>query len=100
MAIQTAEAQDIESQIAEAARAIETLAREYFGEAAYLRRDTHVDHETGEEKTVFEVHYCIEDPESDFDHYVSLDQAIMDAFVGSVTPDVLSRVILAAVPTD
>ena len=100
MAIHTAEAQDVESQIAEAAVAIEALAREYFGEAAYLHRDVHVDRETGEEQTVFEVHYCIEDPESDFDRYVSLDQAIMDAFVRSVTPEVLSRVILTAVPTD
>ncbi len=100
MAIHTAEAQDVDIRIEDAAAATEALARKYFGDAAYLRRDIHVDRETGEEQTVFEVHYCIEDPENDFDRLVSLDQALMDAFVRSVTPDVLSRVILTAIPTD
>jgi hypothetical protein len=100
MAIHAAEAQDIESQIAEAAVAVEALAREYFGDAAYLHRDVHVDRETGEEQAVFEVHYCFPDPENDFDRLASMHEAFVDAFVRAMTPELLSRVILMAVPTD
>jgi hypothetical protein len=49
---------------------------------------------------VTEVHYCFDEPGKNFDRLVSLDQAVLDAFVRSVTPDVLSKVVLMAIPTD
>lgn len=100
MAIHTAEAHDIETRIAEAAEATEALARRFFGPAAYVRRETDVDHETGEEEVVFEVHYCCENAEEDFDRLTALHMAFTDAFVRATAPDVLARVALDAVPTD
>lgn len=100
MAIQTAEAHDIDIRIDEAAAVTEALARQYFGDAAYLRRDIHVDHETGEEQIVFEVHYCFENPEKDFDRLVQLHRALTDAWVRSMTPELLTQIILMTVPTD
>jgi len=100
MAIHTAEAHDIDLRIDEAAAATEALARQYFGEAAYLRRDIHVDRETGEEKTVFEVHYCIENAEGDFDRLVLVHRAFTDAWVRSMTPELRTRIVLMAVPSD
>lgn len=86
--------------IADVAVATEALARQFFGDAAYLVRRTHVDRETGDEKVVLEIHYCFEHPESEFDRLSALHQSFTDAFVRMVTPDVQSRVILAAIPTD
>ncbi|HYH83230.1 MAG TPA: hypothetical protein VEX86_25765 [Longimicrobium sp.] len=100
MATQAAEAQNIDAEIAAAAAATEALARQYFGDAAYLRLDTHEDHETGEEKTVFEVHYCFPDAENDFDRLVALHRAVMDAWVRSMTRDLLTQIIFMAIPTD
>jgi hypothetical protein len=99
MAIHTAEAHDIESRIADAAAVTESLARQYFGEAAYLRRDTHMDQETGDVDPVFEVHYCFDDPDN-FDRLTSLHEAFMSAFVHITSPDILARVILQPIPTD
>jgi hypothetical protein len=100
MAVHTAEAHDIESRIADAAAATESLARQYFGDAAYLSRRTQVDHETGDVDPVFEVHYCFDDPDKDFDRLASLHEAFMDAFVRITSPDILARVILKPIPTD
>lgn len=100
MVIHAAEAHDIESRIADAAATTESLARQYFGDAAYVRRSTQVDHETGDVDPMFEVHYCFGDPEGDFDRLASLHEAFMDAFVKVTAPDVLARVVLKAIPTD
>lgn len=67
-----AEAQDIEAKIAEAAIATEALARRIFGDAAYLIIEVEIDRETGDEETVFEVHYGFEDPVNDFDRIAEL----------------------------
>ena len=100
MAIHAAEAHDIDTRIAEAAEATGALARQLFGPAAYVRRDTAVDRETGDEDTVFEVHYCFPDAENDFDRLVALHRAFTDAFVRVTSPDVLCRIVLRPMPTD
>lgn len=86
--------------IEEAAAATEVLAKQYFGEPAYLRTEVEIDRETGREETVFEVHYCFDDPEDDFDRLAALHNAFTSGFVRMVTPEVLSRVVLDAVPTE
>ena len=100
MAIHAAEAYDIEAQIAQASITIEALARQIFGDAAYLVRGIHVDMETGDEDVAFEVHYCFPDPENDFDRRATLHEAFMDVYVRTITPDVLSRIILKPIPAD
>ncbi|HET7233511.1 MAG TPA: hypothetical protein VFJ16_26100 [Longimicrobium sp.] len=100
MMIHAAEAHDIETRIAEATEATEALARQFFGPAAYLRRDVHEDRETGEEKTVFEVHYCFPDPQSGFDRLAALHDAFMHAAVRAISRDVLPHIVLEGVPTD
>ena len=100
MAIHAAEAHDIETRIAEAAEATESLARRFFGPAAYVRRETETDPESGDEMIVFEVHYCFADPENGFDRLVELHQAFTSAFVRQMTPGIASHVVLAAVPVD
>lgn len=100
MATQTAEAEDLEMKIVQAASATEALARQYFGHAAYLRRDTAIDRETGEEDIVFEVHFCYPDPYQDFERLSALNQEFTSAFVRSVDGDVLHRIILRPVPSD
>ncbi|HYH83231.1 MAG TPA: hypothetical protein VEX86_25770 [Longimicrobium sp.] len=100
MAIQAAEAPTVDAEIAAAAAATEALARQYFGDTAYLRLDTHEDHETGEESTVFEVHYCFGDPENDFERLEPLHEAFMDGYVHITSPDVLARVILKPIPSE
>jgi hypothetical protein len=54
----------------------------------------------GREETVFEVHYCFEDPENDFARLTELHDAFTSAFVRMTSPDVLSRVVLDGVPSD
>jgi hypothetical protein len=44
----------------------------------------------GREETVFEVHYCFEDPENDFARLTELHDAFTSAFVRMTSPDVLS----------
>src|SRR5215218_10162531 len=100
MAIHAAEAHDIDDRIAEAAEATEALARQFFGPAAYLRRYTETDRETGDEEIIFEVHYCFPDPENDFDRLTELHMAFTDAFDRANGPEIISRVILDAVPND
>jgi hypothetical protein len=100
MATLTAEAQDIEAKIADAAIVTEALARQYFGDAAYLRRDVHEDRETGEEQVVFEVHDCFPDPENDFDRLAELHNAFFDSFVRATSRDILYRIVLNSIPSD
>jgi hypothetical protein len=100
MAIHAAEAHDIEARITDEAAVIEALARQYFGDAAYLVRGIHVDMETGDEDVAFEVHYCFSDPENNFDRLAALHEAFMDAYVRTISPDVLSRTILKPIPSD
>ncbi|HEU4557355.1 MAG TPA: hypothetical protein VFS20_05875 [Longimicrobium sp.] len=102
MAIQTAEAEahDIEAMIADAAAATEALAREFFGPAAYVRRDVHRNVETGEDQIVFEVHFCFPDSESDFERLVVLNREFMNAFATTTNPDILYRIVIAPVPSD
>ncbi|HEU4557357.1 MAG TPA: hypothetical protein VFS20_05885 [Longimicrobium sp.] len=89
-----------EQKIEDAAVATEALARPFFGPAAYLVRDIDVDRETGEEETVFEVHYCFDNPDDDFDRLAELHGALTSAFVRATPPAVLSRIVLDAVVTD
>jgi len=100
VAVQTIEERTLAAQIDDAATVTEALAREFFGNAAYLRRGIEVDRETGKEEALFEVHYCFDDPENGFDRLVELHQAFTDAFVRAVSPEVLSNVVLTAVPID
>jgi hypothetical protein len=100
MAIQAAEAQDIEAKIADAAMATEALARRFFGPAAYLVIEGELDRETGDEEAVFEVHYGFEYPVDDFDRIAELHDAFTSAFVRAVPPEVLSRVVLDAIPCE
>lgn len=100
MVITTAEAHDVDSQLDEAAVATEALARRFFGDAAYLSRDLTEDPETGELETVFEVHCCFTDPEEKFECLVERYDAFMNAFVDMVSPQILARVVLVAVPGD
>ena len=100
MATQAAEARTIPEMIEDAAIVTEALAREVFGDAAYLRRRVEVDRESGKRETVFEVHYCYGEPETDFQRLVELHQAFTRSFVRAMTPEVLSNVVLTAVPVD
>jgi len=100
MAIQSLEARTLAEKIDDAAIATEALARGFFGSDAYLRRDIDVDRETGREEALFEVHYCFGDPENGFARLVELHQAFTRAFARAMTPDVLSNVVLTAVPVD
>ena len=100
MVIHAAEAHDIETQIAEAADATEALARQLFGPAAYLRRDVHNNRETGEDEIVFEVHYCFDDLEHEFDRLAALHEAFMYTFARTLSPDVLHRIVLKPIPSD
>lgn len=100
MAVQTIEERSLAERIDEAAGVTEALAREFFGPAAYVRRDIEVDRETGEEEARFEVHYCFPDPENGFDRLVELHQAFTDAFVRAIAPEVHSNMVLTAIPID
>ena len=100
MAVHVAAAHDIETKIAEAAEATEALARRFFGDAAYLRRDVHENPETGEEQTIFEVHCCFPDPERDFDRLAELHDAFMSAFARAISPDILYRIAISPIPSD
>ncbi|HET7233513.1 MAG TPA: hypothetical protein VFJ16_26110 [Longimicrobium sp.] len=100
MMIHAAEAHDIEARIAEAAEATEALARQFFGPAAYVCRDVHENRETGEEEIVFEVHYCFEDLEHEFDRLAALHEAFIYTFARTISPDVLCRVVLKPIPSD
>lgn len=100
MAIHAAEAHDLDQQIDEAAVATEALVRQIFGDAAYLVRGTHVERETCEERVAFEVHYCFDDPEGDFDRLAALNEAFMHAYVRVIPRDILWRIILKPIPTD
>lgn len=100
MAIHTAEAQDLEARIAEAADATEALAREIFGDAAYLRRGIHSNPETGKELPAFEVHYCFDNWEEDFERLESLHNRFLEAYIGIVGPGLRSRIALKPIPTD
>lgn len=100
MAVQAIEERTLAAQIDDAATVTEALAREFFGNAAYLRRDIEVDRETGKEEALFEVHYCFEDPENGFDRLVELHQEFTDAFVHALSPEVHSHIVLTAVPID
>lgn len=100
MAIHAAEAHDIETRVAEAADVTEALARRFFGPAAYVRADTEIDRETGEEDIVFEVHFCSPDPWKDFERLSALNQEFTSAFVRAVDGDVLHRIVLKPVPTN
>jgi len=100
MTIQAAEPQDLEARIADAAVATEALAQQIFGNAAYLRRGIHIDMETGDKDVAFEVHYCFPDPENDFDRLAALHEAFMHAYVRTISPGILSRIILKPIPVD
>jgi hypothetical protein len=100
MAIQGLEESTLAEKIDDAAVVAEALAREFFGDAAYLRREIETDRETGKEDVRFEVHYCFDDPENGFDRLVELHQAFTRAFVRAVSSEVLSNVVLTAVPVD
>ena len=102
MAIQTAEAEahDIEAKIAEAAVATEALARQIFGDAAYLRRYVDENVETGGEQIVFEIHFCFPDPETDFDRLAALHDQFMNEFARTTSPDILYRIAISPVPSD
>ena len=100
MALQTAEAPEIEAKIADAAVAIEALAQQIFGPAAYIRRSVQENRETGEDQVVLEVHYCFPNPESDFDQLAALHKTFMHAVVRSTGPGTLSHFVLKPVPSD
>ena len=102
MAIQTAEAEahDIEAMIAEAAIATEALAKQIFGDAAYLRRYVDEDVETGGEQIVFEIHFCFPDAETDFDRLAALHDQFMNEFARTTSPEILYRIAISPVPND
>jgi len=89
-----------EHAIRRAAETTEALARRFFSDAAYLRLVPHADRDTGRAQTRFEVHYGFEDPVPEFDRLARLHAAFTDAFARSLSPDVLHRVVLTAVPSD
>jgi hypothetical protein len=92
-----ASAQD---QLRDAADLTEEIAREVFGARAYLKTLPHRDRETGDEGTVFEVHYGFEHAEEDFERLVELHTAFTNAFSARLGPEVLDRIVLTVVPKD
>ena len=100
MAVQTVEERTLAERIDDAAIVTEALAREIFGDAAYLRRSTHENPETGEELPSLDVHYCFENWEEDFERLERLHNQFMDAYVRIVTPGLRSRIVLNPIPTD
>jgi hypothetical protein len=87
-------------QLRDAAELTEEIARGIFGPAAYLKTLPYRDRETGDEGTMFEVHYGFERAEEDFDQLVELHTAFTNAFSARLGPEVLDRIVLAVVPTD
>ena len=100
LAIHAAETHTLEARLDEAAAVTEALARTYFGQAAYLRRCVHENRETGDEQAVFEVHYCFDDPDRDFERLATLHNAFTDAFVETTNPEILYRIVLKPVASD
>jgi len=84
----------------DAAELTEEIARGIFGPAAYLRMLPHRDRETGDEGTMFEVHYGFERAEEDFERLVELHTVFTNAFSARLSPEVLDRVVLTVVPKD
>jgi hypothetical protein len=83
-----------------AADLTEEIARGIFGPAAYLKTLPYRDRETGDEGTMFEVHYGFERAEEDFDRLVELHTAFTNAFSARLGPEVLDRIVLTVVPMD
>jgi hypothetical protein len=81
-----------------AAVATEALAREIFGNAAYLRREVDAERETGEQYIVFEVHYCFADAENQFDLLSTLHNEFMDGFVRATSRDISYLIHLRLIP--
>ncbi len=89
-----------QDQIRDAAELTEEIARGIFGPAAYLKTLPHRDRETGDEGTMFEVHYGFERAEEDFERLVELHTAFTNAFSARLGPEVLDRIVLTVVPKD
>ncbi|HEU4453663.1 MAG TPA: hypothetical protein VFR81_11420, partial [Longimicrobium sp.] len=89
-----------EDRLQDAAELTEEIARGIFGPAAYLKRLPYRDRETGDEGTLFEVHYGFERAEEDFERLVELHTAFTNAFSARVGPEVLDLIVLAVVPKD
>lgn len=89
-----------QDQLRDAANLTEEIAREMFGAGAYLKTLPYRDRETGDEGTVFEVHYGFERAEEDFERLVELHTAFTNAFSARVGPEVLDRIVLTVVPKD
>ena len=87
-------------QLRNAAELTEEIARGIFGPAAYLKTLPYRDRETGDEGTLFEVHYGFERAEEDFERLVELHTAFTNAFSARVGPEVLDLIVLAVVPKD
>lgn len=87
-------------QLRDAAELTEEIARGIFGPAAYLKTLPYRDRETGDEGTMFEVHYGFERAEEDFERLVELHTAFTNTFSARLGPEVLDRIVLAVVPTD
>jgi hypothetical protein len=83
-----------------AAVATEALAREIFGNAAYLRREVDAERETGEQYIVFEVHYCFADAENQFDLLATLNNEFMDGFVRATSRDISYLIHLRLIPVE
>jgi hypothetical protein len=75
-----------QDQLQDAAELTEEIARGIFGPAAYLRTLPHRDRETGDEGTMFEVHYGFERAEEDFERLVELHTAFTNAFSARLGP--------------
>jgi hypothetical protein len=83
-----------------AAVAIEALAREFFGNAAYVRRGEDVERETGEQYIVFEVHYCFVDAENQFDLLAALHDKFMNGFVRATSREISYLIHLRFTPVE
>jgi hypothetical protein len=89
-----------EDRLQDAVELTEEIARGIFGPAAYLKTLPYRDRETGDEGTVFEVHYGFERAEENFEQLVDLHTAFTNAFSARLRPEVLDRIVLTVVPKD
>jgi hypothetical protein len=89
-----------QEQLRDAAELTEEIARKVFGAGAYLKTLPYRDRETGDEGTVFEVHYGFERAEEDFERLVELHTAFTNAFSARLGPEELDRIVLTVVQKD
>jgi len=84
----------------DAADLTEEIARQIFGERAYLKTRPHRDRESGDEETLFEVHYGFEHAAANFERLTKLHAAFMNAFATRLDPEALGEIVLTVGPTD